>query len=297
MSNSTANMTYDAIGNREDLLNVITNIAPLETPMFSSFGRSKAKAVTHDWLTDTLAPATTNAKIEGANYNFAARGVRTRLSNYTQIFQTPVEVSDTQREVDTAGIEDEFSYQMAKAMKEHARDIEYAFVNGTGNTGGTGAARSLKGVLAWITTNVVTGTGTGAEDLTEDMFNDCLQKIWNEGGMPDTAYANGFNKRQISAFTGGATKNVDTEPKAVFQGVDVYDSDFGRIRIVADRYMTTSVVAILENSKWKTAILRPTKRVDVAKVGSATRAVIESELTLEALSEAASGQIPGLSTS
>lgn len=297
MAQSTAKLTYDAIGNREDLADVIFNISPTETPFLSRFGKVKAQATYHEWLTDSLATAAENKNIEGGDYSFTKPASRTRLGNYTQIHVTPVEVSDTQRSVDSAGLEDEFAYQMAKKMKEHARDIEYSLVNGTGNSGTSGAGREMKGVLAWLTTNVETGTGTGNESLTEAMFNDLLQAIWTQGGMPDYAYANGYQKRQISSFTGGNTRNVGASEKEVIAGVDIYDSDFGRIKVIPHRFMTASVVAVLQNDLWKVASLRPTKKVDVAKVGSATRAVIETELTLEAREEAGSGKATQLATS
>lgn len=297
MAQSTAKLTYDAIGNREDLMDTITNISPVDTPFLSRFGKVKAKATNHEWLTDSLATAAENKAIEGGDYSFSKPASRTRLGNYTQIHVTPVEVSDTQRSVDSAGLEDEFAYQMLKKMKEHARDIEYGLVNGTGNAGTSGAAREMKGVLAWLATNVATGTGTGSEDLTEDMFNGLLQDIWTQGGMPDYAYANGFQKRAISGFTGGNTRNVNADEKEVIRGVDVYDSDFGRIKIIPHRFMTASVVAVLQNDLWKVATLRPTQKVEVAKVGSATRAVVETEVTLESRQEAGSGKITGLKTS
>ncbi len=299
MSNSTAMQTYQAVGNKEDLLDVITNISPLETPMFSAFGKSKAKGTYHEWLSDELAAATANAHVEGADYVFARRNPRVRTGNYTQVFVTPVEVSDTQRAVETAGLEDEYAYQMAKALKEHARDIEYAFAStaNTGNSGASGTARQLKGVMAWITTTNITGTGSGDETLTETMFNDALQAIWNKGGRPDAVYANGFQKRKISGFTASSTKFVEASEKEIVAGVDVYDSDFGRVKIVADRYMNAAQVAILQSDLWKTAVLRPTKHIEVAKVGSATRGVIETELTLESRNEAGSGKITELKTS
>lgn len=295
MAQSSAFLTYDAVGNKEDLSDIVTNISPTETPFLSRFGKVKATGRYHEWTTDALASAATNAQIEGVDYSFSKLSARTRTGAYTQIFITDVEVSDTQRMVDKAGFDDEFSYQMAKAMKEHARDIELALVTGTGNSGASGTARELKGVLSWITTNNITGTGTGNEALTETMFNDCLEDIWDQGGSPDYAYANGGQKRAISAFTGSATKNINATEKEVVVGVDVYDSDFGRIKIVPHRLMTSSVVAILTNDLWKVATLRGTKKVDVAKIGSSTRAVIETELTLESRQQAGSGKITQLS--
>ena len=297
MAYQSAKLTYHEAGkgNRETLMDVLVNISPTETPMFSTFGKVKAEGTTHQTLTDTLANAAVNAHIEGGDYSFTTPAARSRVSNYTQIFVTGVEVSDTQRVVSKAAVEDEFIYQMTKKMKEHARDIEKALVEGTGNAGTSATARELKGVLAWITTTNITGTGTGLEPLTESMFNDCLQAIWDQGGSPDTAWVNGSQKRKISAFTDSATKFVDADAKKLTATVGVYDSDFGRIKIVLDRFMPPSVVAITQTDLWKVAVLRPTRKVDVAKIASSTRAVIETELTLEARNEAGSGKITELS--
>ncbi len=297
MAAPTTLLSSRAVGNREDLTDIISNISPEETPFYTTFGKTKASGVYHEWQTDALANAADNAKVEGATYTFTEHARRTRLGNHVQYFTTPVSVSDLQREVSTAGIEDEFAYQLTKKLKEHKRDIEYALVNGTGNSGATGTARRLKGVLAWITSNVETGTGTGAEALTENMFNDLLQEIWEEGGEPGHAFANGFNKRKISDFTGGSTKNVDAGEKVVFKGVDIYDSDFGRIKVIPHRHITTSVVAILDVSLWKVASVIGTKKTDVAKTSASTQAVIETYLTLEARNEKGNGQIIGLKTS
>lgn len=285
-------------GNREDLLDVITNISPTETPMFSKFGKTKAKNTTHEWLTDSLASAGENSNIEGENYSFENLTARTRLSNQTQIFVTPVRVSDTQRAVDTAGFEDEYAYQMAKKLKEHARDIEYAIVADSASASGdTATARTLKGVLEWISTNVESGSSSATgEDLDESMFNDALQDIWDSGGQPQTVYCNGYQKRQISGFSTN-TRNVAASEKELISGIDVYDSDFGRVKVIADRFMDTSKVAVLQDDLWKVAVLRETEKEEVAKVGDATRGVIKTELTLESRNEAGSGKITGLSTS
>jgi hypothetical protein len=39
--------TYTAVGNREDLLDVITNISPNETPLTNKFGKSKVTGMVH----------------------------------------------------------------------------------------------------------------------------------------------------------------------------------------------------------------------------------------------------------
>lgn len=297
MAQSSAFLTYDAAGNREDLMDVVTNISPIDTPMFSSFKKVKASATLVEWMTESLAAAAANTNIEGSDYSFSKPTARTRVTNNTQILRKTWEVSDTQEAVDKAGVESEYAHRMQNALKELGRDIEYALVNGTGNSGASGTARALKGVLAFITTNVETGSGTGTQALTESLFNDVLQTAYAAGGNPDTVYANGWQKRKISAFSTPSTRNIDAEDKKLVAAVDIYESDFGLLRIKLDRYMPTDKVALLEQDKWAVATLRPIK-VDqnVARVGSARRAAVEAELTLVAYNEAASAQITELTT-
>lgn len=290
--------SYQAIGNREDLIDIITDISPLETPMFSSFAKTIAKGTKHEWQTDALADAAANAIVEGADVTSASKQPTTRVSNYTQILRKDWRITDTQEAVDHAGRDSEYAYQMGKAMKELARDIEYALVNGTGSAGTTAAGRQLKGVLAFITTNVNTGaSAVTAEALTETVYNDLLQTIFNSGGNPDTTYANGWQKRKISAFATSNTRNISTEGKRLVNAIDVYESDFGLQKIVLDRYMPTSQVACLQNDLWRIASLRPTSHKELPDNGGGRKGMVETELTLESLNEKGSGKITELTTS
>lgn len=297
---ATALKTYDAVGNREDLTDVIAVITRSETPIYSGLEKVKAAGVLHEWQTDTLTTGTdTNHAVEGADFSFAVPGARSRVNNHCQIFTKSLEVSETQRAVSVAGLEDEYAYQMEKRMKEIATDIEEALITGTGSSGASGTARELHGILNFISTNVETGTGTStSETLTETMYNDLLQTIWSAGGRPDTTYVNGWQKRKISSFATTNTRYQEVSADGAIRNfVSVYYSDFGVQRIELDSFMTTSVVCALEKDKWKIAVLRGIKNVDVATVGDAKRGALVGELTLEARNEASSGQITGLATS
>ena len=288
---------YEAVGEREDLMDLITMISPVDTPMFSGFAKGTAAGTYVEWQTDELASAAANAQVEGADYTFPTLSATTRLGNYTQIFNKPFQVSNTLDVVSKAGRDKEYAYQMEKKMKEMARDIEYALVNNASAVSGTsGAARQMKGVLAWITTNVETGSGSGNEALTESMFNDALETISAAGGNPDTVYANGFQKRAISGFTASNTKNIDASANKIINRVDVYESDFGILEVIYDRAMVTSEVAILEKDKWEIRTLRPIAHHEVPSIGDSKRGVIEGELTLVAKNEKANGKITQLTT-
>lgn len=289
--------TYESIGNREDLIDIITNISPIETPMLSRFGKTSASATKHEWLTDSLADAAANAVVEGADVETTAVGVPTRVDNNCQIARKTWRVSSTQEVVDKAGRTSEYAYQMTKKMKELARDMEYALVNGTGNSGASGTARELKGVVSFISTNVETGSGTGTEVLTEDMYNDLLQTIFTTGGNPDVTYANGFQKRKISGFSTPSTRNINAEDGKLRASIDIYQSDFGLQTIILDRYMSTDTIVALEEDKWKVAMLRPVSHTELPNAGGGKKGMVETEFTLEALQEAASGKITQLTTS
>jgi len=298
MAQASALKTYDAIGNREDLTDVVATITRHETPLFSGLEKTQANARTHEWQTDTLSTGSSNAQIEGADFSFSIPGVRTRVSNYTQIFSKTLEVSDTQREVSTAGLEDEYVYQMEKRMKEIATDVEEALITGTGNSGASGTAREMTGILSFISTNVETGSGSGTEALTEDMYNDLLQTIWESGGRPDYTYVAGFQKRKISSFATSNTRYVEVKgPADLVNTVSAYESDFGRQIIELDPFMETDEVLALQKDMAAVAVLRGIKSVDVATVGDAKRGALVGEMTLVCKNEAAHGKITGLTTS
>lgn len=296
MAQASALKTYDSVGNREDLTDYIGLITRDETPLYSSLEKVKAYARTHEWQTDSLSTGSANAQIEGADFSFAIPSARSRVSNNTQIFSKTLEVSETQNVVSVAGLDEEFAYQMDKRMREIATDIEKALITGTGNSGASGTARELKGALAFIATNVETGTGTGNETLTESMYNNALQTIWAAGGRPDTTYVNGGQKRKISGFTSNNTRFLSvSENTELVNSVSVYESDFGKQRIELDPFMDTDKVMLLQKDMWKVAVLRGLKPVDVAKVADSKRGAIVTELTLEARNEKSSGKITQLS--
>lgn len=265
--------------------------------MFSGFKKVKASATYVEWMKESLASAASNAQIEGADYSFTTPTARTREGNYTQILRKTLEISGTQEVIDKAGVESEYAHRMKNALKEIARDAEYAIVNGTGNSGASGTARELKGVVSFITTTVETGSGTGTQALTETMYNDLLQDVYNQGGNPDTTYANGWQKRKISSFSTPSTRNIDAEDKKLVASVDVYESDFGLQTIVLDRYMPTDKIVALEKDKWAVAVLRPFKSEEVAKAADSLRGAVVGEISLVSYNEAASGKIQELSTS
>lgn len=300
--------TFEAVGNREDLSDTITNISPVDTLFYSKIGSAKTTATKHEWQTDALASAAANAQLEGDDTSPEAAVATTRLYNMTQIQKKSLIVSGTQDKVKKAGRTSEVDYQTAKKMKELAKDIEYAFLQGVRADGSASVARGMRGALNWTTTNLdkaaaatlnADGTVTGgtARALTESIFTGVLQDVWNAGGDPDIIYCNGFQKRAISGFAGTGNYRTAVEDSKMNATVDVYVSDFGTHAIKPHRLMPTDVVFVCDHARWKKATLRPTFKEPLAKSGDSTKYHIICEHTLEANAEAASGRITSLTTS
>ena len=295
MGQNTYIDTYRAIGNREDLINLITNISPEETVYMSRTGKKSATGRTHEWLTEVLqASNSANAEVEGSTAAYASGDItpRVRVTNYTQILRRPFSSSYTQDAVSKAGVAgDEFDHLRGLKTKEIARDMNAALINQSSASGDSGTARTLNGMLAAITTN--TGSANSLP-LEETDFNSVLQTIWTAGGRPNAVYTGGSTKRMISSWTSPLSRNIDANGKKRTVAVDVYDSDFGRMDIYLEREMPTTEIAILEEKYWKTAFLRPLFFEETAKVGGQRRGYVESELTLEYLAENSSGKITGI---
>ena len=115
--------TFQAIGNREDLTNMIYRIAPTATPFVSGVEREKATATKHEWQTQDLASAASNAQLEGDDPGTNATTVTVRLSNVTQISYKVARVSGTQQAVQHAGRSNELAYQAMLKGLELKRDM------------------------------------------------------------------------------------------------------------------------------------------------------------------------------
>ncbi len=94
---------FTGAANREDLLDVVTVISPVDTPLFTMFRKVKVSNVATEWLTDLLNRAGTNAVAEGSSAAFTnTLTARQRLLNYCQISREDYDISDTQRAVNPA---------------------------------------------------------------------------------------------------------------------------------------------------------------------------------------------------
>jgi hypothetical protein len=310
---------------KEDLSDIIANISPVDTPFLNAIGKSTCTNTTPNWLVDDLAAAASNAAVEGADVStaYTARSGAVRLANATQILTKLVEVSSTVEASDTAGGANKMKYQLGIKLKEFARDSEYALLNAEYSAGTASTARQMRSVVGdgvstgWLNSATYYGSGTlqdfsaaysATNDLTETIFNTQIQAAWSEGGKPDLVLASPTQKRIISGFYGNtkAAVNMDAGDKKVVNVVDVYESDFGMVKIVPERFFravepVTGVfydfVAILQKSLFEVCYLAKPSTEKMAKVGLSDRAMISAEMTLKAKAPKGNALIQRLSRS
>jgi hypothetical protein len=305
---------YDAIGQREDLTDVIYNISPTETPFMSSIGKTKATAVYHEWQTDSLAAATTaNAAVEGADASDATLSPTTRLGNYTQILQKTIKVSGTLDAVNKAGRKSEKAYQLAKASQELKRDLETILLSNQGQSSGSSnsSARKMGSLLSWIKTNSSVQTNGGdpttigvsartdgnTRTFTETLLKEVVAEVFVSGGSPTVLMVGAAGKQKVSSFTGiGETRfNVTgAKPSTIIGAADIYVSDFGNMSVVPNRFMRTRDALILDPEYAAIAYLRPFMTNELAKAGDSDKTQVLVECTLEVKNEAAHGIVADL---
>jgi len=306
---------FDAKGIRESLSDVIANISPEETPFQSNVGSKSVSNTYFEWQKDSLAAADTTARISGDDVSsFDSTSATTRVGNYTQILRRTVIVADNLEAVDKAGRDSEMSYQVAKRGKELKRDIEAVLTaNNARVAGGTGTAPETAGLGAWVATNDNFGTGgasptgdgsNGRTDGTQRAFTEAqlksvMSSVWTAGGNPTVLMVGAFNKQAVSAFAGIAAQRYMAPadgPTTIIGAADVYLSDFGQLSVVPNRFQRARDAWVLDPEMAAVCNLRPIEKVDLAKTGDASKAMMIWEGGLEVSNEAAHGLIADLTT-
>jgi len=321
----TTYTTYTQIGIREDLSNAIYDISPLDFPFMTSISRgAPAKNRFVEWQTDALATAvTTNQAVEGADASYSTATPTVRLRNYTQISQKSISVSGSAQAVTTAGREEELAYQIAKRSKEIKRDMESSFTqNIASRVGSASTARRMAGYEAWITTNTSRGTGgsnggytaagtvTAATDasstnqrtFTETRLKSVIQQCWSSGGNPNLVIVGPINKQKASAFAGITTKFSEfgnpssSAALTIVAAADLYLSDFGKLKIVPNRFSRERSCLVIDPEYWSIHYLRPFAVNPINKTGDADRRQLITEYTLCSRNQRASGILADLTT-
>ena len=283
---------------KEDVMDIIFQITPEDTPFFNMIGSSDANSPKHEWQVRSLTTRSDNAQVEGHTFSFAAPVLPTRVSNFTQIIEKTARVSGSSQASARYAISNLVADQIEQRMVEWKTDTEHALLRGSSASGNASdTARRMDGLLNAVSTNL-TAFASGIT-LGETELNDLLESVWNSGGKPRDALVNGFLKRRISSFSGNAQKRFDQSAKEVVNTIAIYESDFSTVAVQLSRDIPSGTNAnslvVLDRDMFAKAWLRTPTTERVAKVADSIDTVIQGEVTLEYGNEAAAGVSTNLS--
>ena len=303
-------ITYDAKGNREDLVDAIYMVEQERVPFTASIPKITALATLHEWQKQDLADsADDNAQLEGDDATNDAFTPTERLGNYTQISRKTCQVAGTQEAVNKAGRDSEMAHQKQLKAREMVRDIEKsALANKAKNAGAAGTARVAAGVESWIASNTsegigatsATGDGTDARvagtlrPFDEADLKAVLADVATAGGNPNLMLVGAFNKQAMSAFSGnGMVRNQEASTKTLNTAIDIYVSDFGTLTVKFSPQSNPSSAIAIDTSLWALCHLpgRNMKSKPLAENGDSMREMLISEWTIESRDEEGNGAV------
>jgi hypothetical protein len=295
--------TYDQVGIKEDVSDVISNISPTTTPFQSLIRNERCNNTVFQWQEDELAAVGDNAAVEGDDATLSDMAPTVMRSNYTQIMQKTVKVSGTADAVSTYGRAKETAYQLAKKSAELKREFEYHLVGKAQNAAaGTSSDARLFG-------NVF-GTDVAADDIidssvTEDKSGAALdeaailavnQKIYEAGSEATYIMVKPADSLIIAGFdaASGRNRTINDGNKQIVNAVDLYVSPFGEQKVIINRFLKATEALVFDPAMWSIVTLRPFTRTLLAKTGDADKHQIVGEFSLKHKNYKATGRITGL---
>lgn len=306
-----------AVGNREQLSDIVSRITPEDTPIYTMAGKEKTKGTHPEWEIDTLRAPQANAQTEGDDYVFDALTQPSRVGNYTQIYSQGWVFSGTQQAVENAGNVVKVAEKKIKAAIEVRKDVELSIITNTASV--AGATRLSGGLPSWLTTNVSrnsgsnggfsSGTGlTVAETpgtlraFTKALLDTVMQSCYQNGANVDTVVVSPYVKSVFVTFM--SDTNVasfryaaDGGKNTIIGTADFYEGPFGKVMVKPNRVMANSAAVarrafLLDSDYVAMASLRPIQEdPDLAKTGDNKKGVIIGEQTLKIKNEAALGVV------
>ena len=317
-----------SVSNREDLMDVLTILAPEETPVLSSANKSKAKSTFVEWTVDSLAAPVTTGIAEGTDITTFTDKFqkRARLGNFIQKFRRDYLVSDLQEAVDSVGPA-KVAQAESKAIRELKRDVEATIIgtNEMSAENGTGTPYALRGLDKWIQNSAQAVNPVPSDFRTpeasihdsgsfnESELNNLITSIFRVTGNSEslTLVADTALRRKITDFArfgvdGGTNVGVrkvayDGNDAQITLSVEMYQSDHGMISIVnmnpdtAPDASNNDTGYLINPEYFGISELIPMGSTRLPNLGAGERGYVDCALTSLIMHPQAHGKITALS--
>lgn len=300
---STFFKTYDQVGIKEDVSDVISNISPTKTPFQTLIKTERVANRLFQWQEDSLAGVGDNAQLEGFTASDSTMAPTVMRSNYTQIMQKTVNVSATADVVSTYGRAKETAYQLAKKADELKRELEYHLVGKAQNSsaGADGvSARTFANAFgtdpnsdAVIHADVTVNKSSAA--LDEAAVLSVNQKMFEAGSEAKYIMIKPADSLIVANFAAASGRSRDFgDSTSIVNVVDLYVSPFGQQKVILNRFLKATEALLFDPAMWSLVTLRPWTRELLAKTGDNDRHLIVGEFSLKHKNYKGTGRITGL---
>lgn len=275
-----------AVGAKEDVSDIITNLTPTKTQFVTSIKKEKIHDKDHRWYEDNLRSVQANVTAEGADAVDETLSPVVERTNTTQILRKVFKISDTVEAISYHGRQKETAYQSAKAAAELKRDLEYACI-GTKQTKVTGLNRQFAGAQAQIDASMLVKTGNVANAITEAHLLTALQKAWNEGAEVTTIMVTGDDAITIADFAkaAGRYRTFESGSKGdsqITNVVDIYVAPWGGpCKVVSSMFLAAGDTLIYDPSQFALLSLIDWTRETLGRTGLSTKMQISGEFSLK----------------
>ena len=290
--------TFQEVGLKENISDIITNLSPTKTPFQTNIGTEKVHQPLYQWQEDSLRAVAVNAQVEGADPSYITVTPTVLRNNVTQIMTEAVVVADTVQATTSYGRAKEMAYQLKKSSLQVKRDLENALV-GTAQTlvsGSSSVARQFAGAQQMVAAGNISYAGA-ATNLSEALLLTNLQACFTAGAEPTRVMVTPATSVIVAGFAAAAGRYRTVpgekvgESSGIVNVVNFYVSPFGEVKIEINRFIKVKNTLVYDPKMWAKAMLRPWTREALAKTGDATKQMIVSEQGLKHKNYAASGFI------
>ncbi len=293
-------VTYDTVGIKEDVSEVIGLISPFDTPCYSSWKKPACHNTIVQWQEDALRAPAANAAVEGSDVTIADYNPTVMKDNRTQLFEETAQVSSTVQATDRYGRGSEMDFRVMKKSREVRRDIEYAFVGANQDkaAGDASTARTLGGAQSLI--DVVDDNSGTPRDFDESQVLAVHQALYEAGGEPNVLMVPPVHAISVAnfAYSSGRARDFANDT-TIMNVVDLYVSPFGSLSVVTNKWVRQGAagacdVFLFEMGRWFIPSLQPMSSEPLAKTGHSEKRLISAELSLGHENASASGYITDL---
>lgn len=221
--------------------------------------------------------------------------VKTKVSNFTQIFEDVVQVSSTLEAVEQWNPGSEYARQLAKTMKSLMILMDKTFIYGKPSAGSATVPRSMGGIRHFITSNVTAAAGA---QLSEKLVLDALNQTYDAGGMVKAMFSRLKQKQALNKFL-DPNRRTGMDDRRAGAIVDSYLWDQGTVDTVIDRWLPADEEIFLDTEHIGFGPLR-TQAIAHEILPKSSRLLqkgeITGEYTAEVKSQTAHARITGLAT-